>query len=129
MNKDKIFDIIRKRYVAFTPEEEVRQKLISILINDYHYPITRFSLEAEIKVGQTKRRYDVLVMDKELKPFMVIECKRKEVEINEEVINQITAYNLSLLAPYLLISNSITTILLHKQGNSYIQEKEIPKLL
>ncbi|HCC29728.1 MAG TPA: restriction endonuclease subunit R, partial [Marinilabiliales bacterium] len=37
-SKDKIFDSIRKKYVALTPEEWVRQNFIAFLTQELHYP-------------------------------------------------------------------------------------------
>lgn len=128
MMRDKIFDIIRRRYVAFTPEEEVRQNTIQILINDFSYPKTRFSVEGQINVGNTIRRYDIVVMNKDRKPFMLIECKAKDVKLDENVISQATSYNITLNAPYVLITNNLTTIILHKVNNEYFQEQEIPQI-
>ena len=74
MHKDKVFCIIRKRYVALTPEEGVRQNVINYLIMQKNYPQTLISVEGEIKVNNLRKRYDVLVYTG-LMPFMLIECK------------------------------------------------------
>lgn len=123
-----IFDVIRRKYVAMTPEEEVRQRTIAILNKEFSYPLTRFSVEAEIKVGKVRKRYDIIVRDKEQKPFMLIECKAPSVSITEETLAQATRYNISLHAKYILLTNGETTLLFKKEDNNYIQIKTIPKL-
>ncbi|MDD4529759.1 MAG: type I restriction enzyme HsdR N-terminal domain-containing protein, partial [Bacteroidales bacterium] len=60
---EEIFDIIRKRYVALTPEEKVRQHIVSVLINEKQIPQSYISVEAQIKVGKLIKRYDILVYD------------------------------------------------------------------
>ena len=49
---EEIFDVIRKKYVALTPEEKVRQHIISILIKDKNIPLSLIAVEAQIKVGK-----------------------------------------------------------------------------
>ncbi|MDO5760001.1 MAG: type I restriction enzyme HsdR N-terminal domain-containing protein [Bacteroidota bacterium] len=127
-NKSLIFDKIRRKYVALTPEEEVRQLTINILNQEFNYPLTRFSLEAQINVGKTSKRYDIIVRDKQSKPFMLIECKAKQVPITEKTFLQATNYNIEVKAPYLLLTNSITTIIFHHTPNGYIQIKQIPPI-
>ncbi len=128
-NKPQIFDKVRRKYVALTPEEEVRQLTIDILNNEFNYPLTRFSLEAQINVGQRKKRYDIIVRDSQGNPFMLVECKAKNVEINEQTFLQASAYNLNLQAPYILLTNSVITLLFYKTSQGYIQQKTIPELL
>ncbi len=128
-NNQQIFDKIRRKYVALTPEEEVRQLTVNILNKNFNYPLTRFSLEAQINVGQRKKRYDIIVRDSQGEPFMLVECKAKSVEINEKTFLQASAYNLSLNAPYILLTNSVTTLLFHNTPQGYIQQTTIPELL
>lgn len=102
-----IFDIIRKRYVVLTPEEKVRQHTVSVLINEKGIPQSLIAIEAQIKVGKLTKRYDILVYDRNLKPWMLIECKRENIKITPEVLNQTIRYNQTVDSPYLLITNGI----------------------
>ena len=119
---------IRKKYVAKTPEEEVRQRTVLLLTEEFHYPLTRFSLEAQIHVGQLHKRYDILIYDSMRKPFMLVECKAPEVKITEKTVEQATAYNVTLQAKYILLTNYHTTVLLRKTSNGYVQQKHIPNI-
>ena len=104
---EEIFDIIRKRYVALTPEEKVRQHTVSVLINEKEIPQSLIAIEAQIRVGRLIKRFDILVYDRYLKPWMLIECKRESVKITPDVLNQTIRYNQTVDAPYLLITNGI----------------------
>jgi len=104
---EEIFDIIRKRYVVLTPEEKVRQHIVSVLINEKEIPQSLISIEAQIKVGKLIKRYDILVYDRNLKPWMLIECKRENIKITPEVLNQTIRYNQTIDSSYLLITNGI----------------------
>lgn len=102
---EEIFDIIRKKYVALTPEEKVRQHIISILIKDKNIPLSLIAVEAQIKVGKLIKRFDILVYDRQLNPWMIIECKKEDISLSPEILNQAIRYNQTINAPYLLITN------------------------
>lgn len=125
---EQIFDIIRRKYVAKTPEEEVRQHTILLLNQQFNYPITRFSVESQINVGKTIKRYDIIVRDEQQKPFMLVECKAPNVSISEKTLSQALAYNIELKAKYILITNGNTTLLFRITKNGVIQQKTIPQL-
>ncbi|HHT03508.1 MAG TPA: type I restriction enzyme HsdR N-terminal domain-containing protein [Bacteroidales bacterium] len=129
MHKDKVFCIIRKRYVALTPEEGVRQNVINYLIMQKNYPQTLISVEGEIKVNNLRKRYDVLVYDAGLMPFMLIECKAPNIKITQETLNQISIYSLSIDASYFLLTNGERTFCLKKdiEKRIFTLEEEIPK--
>ena len=57
-NRPTILDILRRKYVALTPEEWVRQHFIHFLINYKKYPATLLANEVELKVGQKRLRAD-----------------------------------------------------------------------
>ena len=95
----KIFDIIRKQYVELTPEEEVRQYCIRILMGKYSYPKSSMAVEGCLRVNSMLRRFDILVYDKNLQPFMLVECKRKDVKLTQKTIDQIASYNYYVIDP------------------------------
>ena len=73
--KELIFDGLRKRWVPLTSEEWVRQNFIQFLLQEKKYPSSLIAVEKEIKLGELKKRFDILVYDKEHRPWMMIECK------------------------------------------------------
>src|SRR5574344_1444766 len=120
-----VFDKIRRRYVALTPEEEVRQHILFWLLEEKHISQALISFEGQIKVAGTIKRYDILIYDKDLKPWMVVECKRPQVVLNEKTLNQILRYNLTLGAPYVLITNSESTFIFSCSYDSKTQSSHI----
>ena len=100
-----IFDILRRKYVALTPEEWVRQHFVNYLIIHKGYPKGLLANEQELHVGEKKLRCDTILFNKLLKPQMIIEFKAPDVKINQKVFNQITSYNHLLHVDYLIISN------------------------
>ena len=123
----KVFDIIRKQYVELTPEEKVRQYCIHTLIEQYDYPKTAFAVEGSLIVNSMTRRFDVLIYDRNLKPFMIIECKRPDVELSQKTIDQIAAYNHVIQAPYLMITNGYSTYILNYENRTYSFCGQIPR--
>lgn len=100
-----IFDFLRRRYVALTPEEWVRQHFVHFLIEQKGYPKGLLANEVEQKIGDKKLRCDTLLYNKELRPKMIIEYKAPEIAITQRVFNQITVYNFLLHVDYLIVSN------------------------
>ena len=103
--KELIFDEIRKRWVILTPEEWVRQNFLQYLIHVKKYPASLIAVEKEIKLGELKKRFDIVVYDKHTKPWMIIECKEMNVTLDKTVLDQVLRYNITLQVPYLIITN------------------------
>jgi hypothetical protein len=115
-----IFDIVRKKWLLLSPEEWVRQHLVHHLIHQKHYSPALISLEKEIELNGTKKRYDVVVYNANLSPMILIECKAADVELNEAVLEQALRYNLKLEVPYVMITNGIQEVIL--KANEVIME-------
>jgi hypothetical protein len=102
-----IFDVIRKKFIILTPEEWVRQHFIHYLITGLKYPRALVKIEGGLTYNQLKKRSDILVFDREGKPWMVIECKSPDLKLTQANLEQASAYNASLKAKYLTISNGM----------------------
>ena len=126
--KRQIFDFLRRKYVALTPEEWVRQHFVHFLINHKGYPQGLLANEVELKVGDKKLRCDTLLYNRALQPQMIIEYKAPHVEITQQVFNQITVYNHLLHVDFLVISNGLQHFCcrMDYEKNSWEFLKEIP---
>lgn len=102
-----IFDVLRRKYVALTPEEWVRQHFVHYLIRHKGYPQTLMANEIQLAIGNKKLRCDSVLYDRSLKPRMIIEYKAPTVNITQKVFDQITVYNMLLHVDYLVVSNGI----------------------
>ena len=102
-----IFDIIRKRYIALTPEEWVRQHFVSYLISYKGYPLGLIGNEISLRLNGQNRRCDTVIYDIYGSPLMIIEYKAPHITLNQEVFNQVIRYNIALKVKYLLVSNGI----------------------
>lgn len=102
-----IFDIIRKKYVVLTPEEWVRQHIVHYLIEHKNFPSISIALEREIDLYGLRRRFDIVVFERNGNPYLVIECKAPSVRLTQQVFDQAFRYNITLCAPYVAVSNGI----------------------
>lgn len=101
----KIFDVLRRNYVALTPEEWVRQHFVHFLIEQKDYPQTLLANEVRLQVGDKQLRADTVVYNRNLRPRMIIEYKAPEIALSQRVFDQITTYNFLLHVDYLVVSN------------------------
>lgn len=106
-NKVSIFDIIRKKFIFLTPEEWVRQHVIHFLILEKKYPKSHINVEKVLKINGLTKRYDVVVFDKTGQILILVECKSTHNMINQAVFDQISRYNLTLKAPFLMLTNGL----------------------
>jgi Type I restriction enzyme R protein N terminus (HSDR_N) len=102
-----VYDPIRKKYVALTPEELLRQLVLQYLLQVKQYPTTRIRSEIGIQVHGMPRRCDIVVFDKNVKPWLLVECKSPKVPLKQEVMEQAVRYNLELQVPYLVVTNGL----------------------
>ncbi|MDR2791786.1 MAG: type I restriction enzyme HsdR N-terminal domain-containing protein [Tannerellaceae bacterium] len=105
--RPKVFDPLRGRYVALTPEEWVRQRFVSYLLADKGYPRNLVVNEVSISLNGTAKRCDTVVYSRSLAPLMIIEYKAPTVELSPAVFRQLARYNLSLRVGYLTVSNGL----------------------
>jgi hypothetical protein len=124
--KEFIFDIIRKQWLLLTEEEWVRQNFIQGLIQEHHYPVTMIAVEKEILLGELKKRFDILIYDKDHKPWMLIECKGGNINLGEAVIEQVLRYNISIPVSFLIITNGHYTYGWEKIGMELKEIEQLP---
>ncbi|MCW3113102.1 MAG: restriction endonuclease subunit [Segetibacter sp.] len=116
--KEIIFDECRKLWVLLTPEEWVRQNFLQYLIQVKKYPPSLIAVEREIVLGDLKKRFDIVVF-KNARPWMIVECKEMNVPLSEAVIKQILNYNIALQVEYLAITNGKSTFALYIQQGRF----------
>jgi len=99
--------MIRKKYVVLTPEEWVRQHFVHYLINDLKYPRSLFRLEGALTYNSLQKRSDILIRDREGKPWMLVECKSPAIKLTQKAFNQIAVYNMTIGASFLAVTNGM----------------------
>ena len=121
-----IFDTLRKKWLHLTPEEWVRQNFVQYLLQKKKYPVSLIALEKEIRLGELKKRFDILVYDLNHQPWMMIECKAADIKLDESVLQQILRYNVTMPVPYIIITNGNLTYGWQRKDNNLELITEIP---
>ena len=106
-NKVAIFDAIRKKFIALTPEEWVRQHVVQFLLEEKKYPKSLINVEKVLKVNGLRKRYDVVVYNSDGSIFILVECKAPEIKIAQATFDQIATYNMTLNAQFLMVTNGL----------------------
>lgn len=124
-----VLDRIRKKYVACTDEEKVRQMTIFYLNEVLQVPFPSIGVEVALKLNGLSKRADIVVYDKHGMPALIVECKSPSVKISEAVFEQIARYNMSLQVNYWMVTNGLENYFcclnLKKQTCQFIPE--LPK--
>ena len=124
--KEMIFDFIRKQWLLLNEEEWVRQNFIQFLVQELKYPLQLIAVEKEIQLGELKKRFDILVYDREHRPWMLIECKAGEITLDEKVLHQVLRYNISMPADFLIITNGHFTYAWEKRNGELKEIQQMP---
>ena len=118
--KDTVWDPLRRKQVALTPEEEVRQWFIGdVLHQGMGVPLHMMMSEVQLRFGDKAWRADIVVYDRDTKPLAVVECKRPDVALDQEVVDQAIRYNRVLDVRYIAITNGPKTFFFERHGEQF----------
>ena len=106
-DKTYVFDPLRKRMVLLTPEEEVRQKVLYLLVEHLHVPPGLVAVEYSVKVNGLDKRCDAVVFGADGHPLMIVECKAPTVKITAKTLDQAVRYHAALQPRFLLLYNGM----------------------
>ena len=124
--KEFIFDELRKAWLRLTSEEWVRQNFVQYLLQVMKYPSTYVAVEREIKLGERKKRFDIMVFNQAARPWMMVECKSVDVQLKEEVLNQVLRYNIAVPVEYIVITNGTYCMAFRKREAQLFSLNELP---
>ncbi|MEO8854628.1 MAG: type I restriction enzyme HsdR N-terminal domain-containing protein [Ginsengibacter sp.] len=122
-----IFDMVRKKWLVLTPEEWVRQNILLFILVKMNYPASLIAIEKEIKLGELKKRCDIVVYSNNAEPWMIIECKEMNVSLAQKTMEQILRYHITLPAKYLVITNGSFCYGFEKNDNEFLEIDWFPK--
>lgn len=103
----RVFDPVRRTWVALTPEEWVRQHVINHLAHDLGCPLSLMAVEKQLRVNRLVRRADIVVHDRMGRPVLLVECKAPAVKIDLAAFEQAARYNSVFKVPFLLVTNGL----------------------
>ncbi|MBQ4389936.1 MAG: type I restriction enzyme HsdR N-terminal domain-containing protein [Bacteroidales bacterium] len=119
VSSEYIWDPLRRKSVRNTPEEAVRQWFISVLHEGMKVPEHMMGSEVSLKLGRKDYRADIVVYDRQAHPVMVVECKRPEVTLDQDVVDQALRYNQQLDVKYIAITNGPKTFIFQRQADGW----------
>lgn len=108
-----VYDPIRRKWVALTPEERVRQTFVNYLVSICGFSRNRIANEVGLKFNNTSRRVDTIIYDDTLRPFVIVEYKAPSVDITSKVVEQALRYNMVFRAPFLIATNGLKLFTLY----------------
>ena len=125
----RIYDRLRQKFVALTPEEWVRQHFVNYLVTERGYPAGLMANEVSLKLNRTARRCDTLVYSRAGRPLVVVEYKAPSVAVTQAVFDQIARYNSVIGAAYLIVSNGMAHYCCRfdDERQGYVFLREIPR--
>ena len=115
--KTSVFDPVRKKWIILTPEEHVRQYIVQYMLQILHYPVALISIEKAIQVGKMNKRFDIVVYNREHKPWLLAECKAPEVPVTEQTLHQLLNYQQTIQCRYWLLTNGHQTLCADSSNN------------
>ena len=121
-----VWDALRKQWLVLTPEEWVRQNFLQFLQQQLAYPSALIAVEKTLELGTLKKRFDILVYDRQHQPFLMVECKAMDVALNANVLQQLLGYHMAVPVPYLCITNGSYTQLWHKTNGHLVTMEHFP---
>lgn len=124
--KAKVFDPLRRMEVPLTPEEQVRQWFIGILLEHSKVPRSLMNSEVAFNLGGKQYRADILIWDRNARPLALVECKQPSVTLNREVLDQAICYDLALNLSWIILTNGKKTIVLRKNDGKFVNVNFIP---
>ena len=71
-------------------------------------------------------RADIVVYDRQARPLLVAECKRPEVELTQEVVDQAIRYNNALDVRYIVITNGLKTFMFERGSDGFVFVEKAP---
>ena len=105
--REDIFDPFRKKWIKLTPEEWVRQNFLTWLVMEKKFPLALIAVERSLKVNKMSRRFDAVLFRSDGSTGILMEFKAPHIKLSYHVVDQIAAYNTTVKADYLILSNGL----------------------
>ena len=98
--------LLEKKFILLTPEEWVRQHVVSYLIN-HGVSKNHIGVEKKIIVNKLTKRFDVVVFKRDGSVKLLVECKAPNIKIDQKVFDQTSIYNKNLNSEFMMITNGL----------------------
>jgi hypothetical protein len=102
-----IFDSIRKKFVALTPEEWVRQHMITFLVNEKKFPASLLAIEMPLILNTLRKRADIVAYGRNGIPLVLVECKAPNIPVSQASFDQAARYCIATGIELIIITNGL----------------------
>lgn len=126
--RTEIFDRVRGKWLVLTPEEWVRRHVVEYIITHCGVHPQQIIEEYPVAINGMSQRADIVVVNSNAEPYMVVECKEPGVKICHDTLCQVVRYNSILHCQYIVITNGIDTYCYRHTDNNYNPIDYFPKL-
>ena len=120
-----ILDPVRRRWVALTPEEGVRQRLVAGLIAR-GYPAGLMAVEKKVEHLGRAWRADLVCYGRDSRPLLLAECKAPGVRVDQTTFDQLARYNAVLGARTLLATNGDALLVCVREAGGWRWAPDVP---
>ena len=125
--RTEVFDVVRGRWLVLTPEEWVRRHVVEYLRTECGYQPQQIVEEYPVILNGMAQRADIVVVDCNARPYLVIECKEPGVKISTETLSQVVRYNYVLGGKYVVMTNGIGIYCYEWDGSNYTPINHFPR--
>lgn len=102
-----VFDPVRRKWVALTPEEWVRQHVVNHVVHDLQCPLGMVGVEVALALNGLDKRADVVIYGEGGRPVCLVECKAPAVALGQRTFEQAARYNSVFKVRYLWVTNGL----------------------
>lgn len=106
-DQKQVWDTFRKKWVAITPEEWVRQQVLHFMVNERQFPAAMIALESGLKYGPKIRRTDARIFLPGGEILLLLEFKSPGVNIQQSTVLQASVYAGVLQPQNIFLSNGL----------------------
>jgi len=93
----------------------VRQWFIGKVLRDScGVPLHKMMSEVAFRFGDKSYRADILVYGKDNKPLAIVECKRPDVKLTDEVAQQALRYTSVLSVQWIFLTSGVETLIFRR---------------
>ena len=122
-----VWDELRGKYLVLTPEERVRRRMLAYLVSYCGIPALSLVQEYPVKLNGMAQRADIVAIGRDGRPFLLVECKARDVKIDEEVCAQAARYNTVVHARYIILTNGDDIYCFERTADGYCRLDELPR--
>lgn len=124
--RGEVFDVIRRAWVRLTPEEWVRQHVLTLLVGHRGVPAALVAVEKGFVYNRMARRADVVVYGRDGRARLLVECKAPRVTLTTAAFEQVARYNTVVGAGVILVTNGLAHAVYRPAAEGFAFLPDVP---